>query len=130
MSYGKCPYCGAPGITRERRLNGDDRCMNGHIYPSRCAITDENFVVPSLTYLRQRIDALQSDLAAANKRVAELEAIIESNAQEIRTTWRAARDANGQQSAFYILERMVDRIGYGRKETIPAPTPGEGGGRC
>lgn len=34
MSYGYCPQCGAPGITRERRINGNDKCGNGHIYPS------------------------------------------------------------------------------------------------
>ena len=32
--YGFCPECGAPGVSRERRPNGDDRCANGHIYPS------------------------------------------------------------------------------------------------
>lgn len=32
--YGYCPLCGAPGGERERRPNGDDRCGNGHTYPS------------------------------------------------------------------------------------------------
>lgn len=32
--YGYCPICGAPGCTRERRLNGNDECTNGHSYPS------------------------------------------------------------------------------------------------
>lgn len=36
--YGYCPYCGARGIMRERRPNGDDRCENKHIYPSREAL--------------------------------------------------------------------------------------------
>ena len=35
--YGYCPKCGAPGHSRERRLNGDDKCTNGHKYPSRDA---------------------------------------------------------------------------------------------
>lgn len=34
MSYGYCPVCGAEGISRERRVNGNDRCQNGHVYPS------------------------------------------------------------------------------------------------
>jgi hypothetical protein len=34
-SYGLCPVCGGLCKTRERRLNGNDRCVNGHVYPSR-----------------------------------------------------------------------------------------------
>ena len=34
-TYGTCPICGAPGVTRERRLlHGVDRCATGHVYPS------------------------------------------------------------------------------------------------
>ena len=36
-------------------------------------------------------------------------------AEEIRNSWREAREANGQSTAFQILERMVDRLGYGRR---------------
>ncbi len=36
--YGYCPICGAPGVQRERRINGDDECANGHKYPSRSAL--------------------------------------------------------------------------------------------
>jgi len=35
--YGYCPICAALGKERERRANGDDRCENGHTYPSRDA---------------------------------------------------------------------------------------------
>lgn len=35
--YGYCPRCGARGQMRERRPNGDDRCENGHVYPSATA---------------------------------------------------------------------------------------------
>lgn len=35
--YGSCPLCGAPGVMRERRPNGNDTCVNGHTYPSRDA---------------------------------------------------------------------------------------------
>ena len=34
-TYGYCPKCGAPGCRRERRINGDDMCEQGHRYPSR-----------------------------------------------------------------------------------------------
>lgn len=35
--YGYCPECGALGVMRERRPDGDDKCSNGHRYPSRSA---------------------------------------------------------------------------------------------
>ena len=46
--YGYCPQCGAKGVMRERRPNGNDKCANGHTYPSststppqRKPLTDE-----------------------------------------------------------------------------------------
>lgn len=36
-SYGYCPICGKPGMMRERRPNGNDRCEAGHEYPSKDA---------------------------------------------------------------------------------------------
>lgn len=33
--YGYCPYCGAPGTSRSRGLNGNDICEQGHTYPSK-----------------------------------------------------------------------------------------------
>ena len=37
--YGYCPTCGAKGAMRERRPNGNDKCENGHTYPSRQAVS-------------------------------------------------------------------------------------------
>ncbi len=36
--YGRCPICGALGVTRERQPNGNDTCENGHVYPSAKAV--------------------------------------------------------------------------------------------
>lgn len=33
--YGFCPICGERGISRERRMGGNDTCENGHVYPSK-----------------------------------------------------------------------------------------------
>ena len=33
-AYGYCPECGEKGVMRERRPNGNDKCANGHTYPS------------------------------------------------------------------------------------------------
>jgi ssDNA-binding Zn-finger/Zn-ribbon topoisomerase 1 len=46
--YGYCPECGAKGVQRERRPNGNDKCANGHTYPSSKAAqpaqrTEQNF---------------------------------------------------------------------------------------
>lgn len=38
--YGRCPTCGAPGLQRERGLNGNDICEKGHHYPSKDAVKD------------------------------------------------------------------------------------------
>jgi hypothetical protein len=35
--YGLCPKCKAKGVYRERRPNGNDKCENGHTYPSKTA---------------------------------------------------------------------------------------------
>ena len=39
--YGYCPICGGAGVMRERRPNGDDKCTNGHKYPSSDALAEQ-----------------------------------------------------------------------------------------
>lgn len=36
--YGYCPHCYSPGVSREKRPNGNDTCQAGHTYPSAQAI--------------------------------------------------------------------------------------------
>lgn len=38
FDYGHCPHCGAPGVLRERRPDGNDTCECGHVYPSAAAV--------------------------------------------------------------------------------------------
>lgn len=33
-TYGYCPVCGDDGYSRERRPGGNDKCANGHVYPT------------------------------------------------------------------------------------------------
>lgn len=47
-------------------------------------------------------------------------------AKEIKETWRAAREAGGEMQAFRIIERMVDRLGYGRIKNNPSLVPNDG----
>ena len=42
--------------------------------------------------------------------------------EEIRCTWRAATECGNQRDSFNVLERMVDRIGYGRLKDNPPLT--------
>ena len=39
-AYGNCPHCGQPGQMRERRPDGNDTCVNGHVYRSRLAVME------------------------------------------------------------------------------------------
>ena len=36
--FGTCPTCGARGEYREKRPNGNDTCVRGHVYPSASAV--------------------------------------------------------------------------------------------
>lgn len=40
--YGYCPECGAAGLRRERRPNGNDTCANDCVYPSSAAVADRD----------------------------------------------------------------------------------------
>ena len=37
--YGWCPTCGGPGVQRERRIDGDTICLNGHRTKSKEMLT-------------------------------------------------------------------------------------------
>jgi hypothetical protein len=40
--YGNCPICGTYIESRERRINGNDRCANGHVFPSKKAVDNSS----------------------------------------------------------------------------------------
>lgn len=68
-----------------------------------------------------RLAAFAADrIETLNRQLLNVHLPIEEQEREIRKTWRAATNANGQLQAFRILERMVDRLGYGRKENNPS----------
>jgi len=51
--YGYCPYCAAPGVSRERRPAGNDECEAGHTYPSSLALAESTVLSE-----RKRADSL------------------------------------------------------------------------
>jgi hypothetical protein len=56
--YGYCPECGAKGVMRERRPNGNDKCANGHTYPSNTATPPQRTWVGLTDEERIEIDHL------------------------------------------------------------------------
>ena len=56
--YGYCPECGAKGVMRERRPNGDDKCANGHTYPSSTSTSPQRTWVGLTDEERIEIDHL------------------------------------------------------------------------
>lgn len=51
--YGYCPTCGGVGMSRERRMDGNDKCSNGHSYPSSSALTSLNQIKIALNMERE-----------------------------------------------------------------------------
>jgi hypothetical protein len=67
------------------------------------------------------IDKLASQLSTnKNKDDARRKLVPEWVSMEIWETWKTARDAGNQQEAFVILERMVDRLSFGRLVNNPS----------
>ena len=56
--YGYCPECGAKGVMRERRPNGNDKCANGHTYPSSASTPPQRTWVGLTEAERIEIDHL------------------------------------------------------------------------
>lgn len=57
--YGYCPLCGAPSVARERRPNGNDRCSNGHTYPSKTALTQPVCKVTEVDLTEKRLSMIR-----------------------------------------------------------------------
>ena len=59
--YGTCPQCGSPGVSRERRPNGNDKCEKSHTYPSGTANTRvAKKVLPDGTTLTVALSTLKA----------------------------------------------------------------------
>jgi hypothetical protein len=82
--YGHCPLCRAKGVSRERRLNGNDLCERGHIYPSRDSITPPKREWVGLT-LDEIEELFQSAAGADEETVIRFARLIESKIKEKNT---------------------------------------------
>jgi len=96
--YDYCPECGARGVRRERRINGNDECERGHVYPSVKPLKEPRCAEAShVEKLEQEIAELRDAVADADRKWAE--ARIEAT--------RVKMDAHGLRKAY---ERAYSRL--------------------
>lgn len=67
--YGLCPMCGAPGVIRERRPDGDDTCANGHVYPARSSVNPFKRLRAQLPDLLDQVNARPSLAAVLSRQL-------------------------------------------------------------
>jgi hypothetical protein len=103
--YGYCPICAAPGKERERRANGDDRCENGHTYPSRDAKEITEAIEKAVREERAAVVALLRKAAADHE-------------TELKAPLRAEGMAwlRGGCAAIYDALDAIERGGHRREE--------------
>jgi len=89
--YGRCPTCGKHGVSRERRLCGNDICEDGHVYPSANSIEDDD--TPSMT----------SELSDE-----QLIYYLRDHADDARTGWKHQDET--EISPQCVMERAAKRI--------------------
>lgn len=74
--YGYCPRCGQPGVFRARRRNGNDRCAQGHMYPSAKARPEPVWspaVEPEPFFgLKERLEGLAQNAQTLSQNLAAL----------------------------------------------------------
>ena len=60
--YGNCQKCGAEGVSRESRPNGNDRCKSGQTYPSKDAVSENGKpplgLIPAFVRAHVRVDQI------------------------------------------------------------------------
>lgn len=110
--YGYCPHCFAPGESRERRPGGNDRCHDGHTYPSSSAIREPDFFRAKLEATQRERDRFRDAWAEA-----VVAAAVEASTAAVREERAAVvaylkdlADAAGQRDAFW--QGVASGIGY------------------
>jgi hypothetical protein len=71
--YGYCPVCGSPGVIRERRPDGNDKCAMGHTYLTRLALKEPPPSTPTapgdwVTVPREANEAMLEAMTGINNR--------------------------------------------------------------
>lgn len=99
MSYGYCPKCNGKVISRERRMNGNDRCENGHVFPSKKTLNEASRQTDELNLL--------SDFANAKEKY---EFLLNLNQN---TTMGVIEDAHSEYvGAHILLDHYLNDLGF------------------
>lgn len=56
-----CPECYSTIFSRERRINGNDTCQNGHTYPSKCSIRLDKSDIDFLKEIKKIINNYENN---------------------------------------------------------------------
>lgn len=71
--YGYCPICGAPGLSRERRPDGNDHCTNGCTYPSKDAVRPKGYTPPVAVQLENLKNIIEEKQALIDRQEEEIQ---------------------------------------------------------
>ncbi len=74
--YGYCPKCGGKGVTRERRIDGNDTCERGCVYPSCESLMKPQ--LPEPTTLGTAYQMLRNENNHLKERLNHLQAVVNS----------------------------------------------------
>jgi ssDNA-binding Zn-finger/Zn-ribbon topoisomerase 1 len=106
--YGKCPECGAPGVSRERRPGGNDTCANGHTYPSRDAIKAErNTDEVEATVASPSAESSTDVPAVAAKTLVDRSARLVADLDELVPLWERAHAARLREGRDLSPEKLA-----------------------
>lgn len=104
--YGRCPKCSGLVVSRERRPNGNDICMNGHTYPSKDTITMNSDPVEVKTKVTSDTPPITHN-TSTEKIIYDIIGAIEdaSRWRHDSTTWKDDEDGAWNECIQPMLER-------------------------
>lgn len=108
VGYGACPMCGAPGVNRERRPNGDDTCANGHKYPSAKAVRKAMTQAPVTDAHRERARSAMPEIH--NLLAFNWDEAVTQFTKVLATTAAEARDAALEEAAKLLNEDKLAQM--------------------
>lgn len=116
--YGYCPRCLNPGEERERRPNGNDTCANGHVYPSRTALSGS--VALARLHMMPSAGAVQAEVPTPPVRPQPSREVVE---------WQTYHDGEPCFRHSRAIERVADPPPDDREPAGPWEPFAFGGGR-
>ena len=100
--YGYCPRCGGLGMSRERRLNGNDRCENGHSYPSSTAAANPLLPVAPETKRADSLALAYREQQGENDALRVANTVLLAERDLYRKAWENAANAAERERAAVV----------------------------